>query len=133
MARGGVAMSRVSVEYQTIEDEVERRRSERTELIVRVDYSTVDELFSEFTSDINEGGLFIETESPRPAGTEVALRFSLPGRDEAVETVGRVVRVVTGEDAGPAGMGIEFEALSDESSRAINELIRSLRASHQPH
>jgi uncharacterized protein (TIGR02266 family) len=126
-------MSRVSVEYQTIEDEVERRRSERTELIVRVDYSTVDELFSEFTSDINDGGLFIETENPRPAGTEVAMRFSLPGRDEAVETVGRVVRVITGDDAGPAGMGIEFEALSDESSRAINELIRSLRASHRPH
>jgi uncharacterized protein (TIGR02266 family) len=126
-------MSRVSVEYEPIEDEVERRRSERTELIVRVDYSTVDELFSEFTSDINEGGLFIETDSPRPAGTEVSMRFSLPGREEAVETVGRVVRVVTGDDDGPAGMGVEFEALSHESSRAINELIRSLRASHRSH
>ena len=43
----------------------DRRRSARAELTVRIDYSTVDEIFSEFTRDINEGGLFIETEKPR--------------------------------------------------------------------
>ena len=131
MASDGVAMSRVSVEYEVVADATERRRSERTELVVRVDYSTVDELFSEFTSDINEGGLFIETDNPRPPGTEVSMRFNLPGRQEAVVTVGRVVRVTAADADGPAGMGIEFEALNDESSSAIDELIRSLRASPQ--
>ena len=131
-------MARVSIE--TIEEEeaqlssveLERRRSERADLIVRVDYATVDEIFSEFTRDINEGGLFIETEKPPPAGTEVSMQFSLPGGHEAVTTVGRVVRVSAGEDSGPCGMGIEFETLSDEARGRINEIIRGLRAGRSP-
>ena len=86
-------MSQVSVVYEAVEDLPERRGSQRAQLIVRVDYSTVDELFSEFTSDINDGGLFIETENPQPTGTEVSMHFNLPGQPESVATAGRVVRV----------------------------------------
>ncbi len=129
-------MSQVSVEYESLataetEEATERRRSQRAQLIVRVDYSTVDEIFSEFTSDINDGGLFIETDNPQPAGTEVSMRFSLPGQPEAVVTAGRVARVSSGGSDGPAGMGIEFEVLGSEASSAINMLIRSLRTSPQ--
>ena len=45
------------------EASAERRKSERTDLVVRVDYQTVDELFSEFARNINEGGLFVESEA----------------------------------------------------------------------
>ena len=121
-------MARVSLESQTAESAEDRRRSLRTELIVRVDYSTIDEMFSEFTRDINEGGLFIETEKPQPAGTEVTMQFSLPGSDETLSTVGRVVHVTSGEDQMPPGMGIEFEELSPEDRGRIDSLIRSLRA-----
>lgn len=107
--------------------EIERRRSERARLIVRVNYATVDELFSEFTRDINEGGLFIETEKPQPTGTEVAMHFGLPGSDESLRTVGRVVRVSSGDESTPPGMGIVFDDLSDEDRQKINALIRSLR------
>ncbi len=131
-------MARVSIE--PIEEErvpvspveIERRRSHRAECTVRVDYATVDEIFSEFTRDINEGGLFIETEKPRPAGTEVSMQFTLPGGHEAVTTVGRVVRVSEGEDSSPPGMGIEFENLSDEARARINEIIRGLRTGVPP-
>jgi uncharacterized protein (TIGR02266 family) len=124
------AMSKVSI---LVDDEAlrgadaERRRSARAELVVRVDYSTVDELFSEFTSDINEGGLFIETEKPRPMGTEVALCFNLPGSHRGVETLGRVVRISSGEGSSPPGMGIEFDELTIAERQRINEIIRSLR------
>ncbi|HKE11487.1 MAG TPA: PilZ domain-containing protein, partial [Myxococcota bacterium] len=56
-------------------EDAEKRRSERTPLVVRVDYTTVDAFFSEFTANINEGGLFIETETPPPSGTAVLLNF----------------------------------------------------------
>ena len=121
-------MARVSLESQTAESAEDRRRSLRTELIVRVDYSTIDEMFSEFTRDINEGGLFIETEKPQPAGTEVTMQFSLPGTDETLSTVGRVVHVTSGDDQMPPGMGIEFEELSPDDRGRIDSLIRSLRA-----
>ncbi len=126
-------MARVSVENSadTISDD-DRRRSLRTELIVRVDYSTVDEMFSEFTRDINEGGLFIETEKPQEQGTEVTMHFNLPGSHEALSTVGRVVHVTPGDAMNPPGMGIEFEELSPEDRERIDALIRSLRIGSAP-
>ena len=124
-------MSKVSIETaEALEAEpgAERRRTERTDLIVRVDYGTVDELFSEFTRDINEGGLFIETERPRPTGTEVVLHFNLPGTDRTVKTTGMVVRVGDGKDGSPPGMGIEFDHLPEDARNLINDLIRALRS-----
>lgn len=125
-------MSKVSFQAADPRDETERRRSDRAELIVRVDYSTVDELFSEFTRDINEGGLFIETEKPRPPGTEVSLHFSLPGSDRTVKTNGIVVRVSDGSDGATPGMGIEFEDLPPEARAHINQVIRALRPRSTP-
>jgi len=123
-------MSKVSIEDPgedpTLEGD-ERRRSERTELLVRVEYSTVDEIFSEFTRDINEGGLFIETEKPRPTGTEVAMRFNLPGGEEPLQTIGRVVWVRSAGGSVPPGMGIEFDELTAVDRQRINDMIRSLR------
>ena len=125
-------MSKVSVQTvsgeSTVDETPERRRSRRAELIVRVDYATVDELFSEFTRDVNEGGLFIETEKPPPTGTEVCLHFNLPGSDRTVKTEGTVVRANDGRDGSTPGMGIEFEDLPPEARQYINQIIRSLRA-----
>ena len=116
-------MSKVSLEPEA----QERRRSERTAFLVRVDYSTVDELFSEFTRDINEGGLFIETDRPHETGTTVSMQFNLPGGEEPIQTTGTVVHVTKGEDGNPPGMGIEFDELSPEAHGRIDDLIRALR------
>ncbi len=124
-------MSKVTVhdvEGDGHRDDHDRRRTDRTDLIVRVDYSTVDELFSEFTRDINEGGLFIETEKPKLIGTEVTMRFNLPGSRDGVETIGRVVRISSGDEFSPPGMGIEFDELTDADRARINDLIRALRS-----
>jgi uncharacterized protein (TIGR02266 family) len=107
----------------------DRRRAKRSALTVRIDYATVDEIFSEFTRDINEGGLFIETEKPHLPGTEVSMQFHLPGSDEVVETVGRVVRVSGGGTGMAPGMGIEFDELHPEDRRKIDQIVRALRAS----
>ena len=120
-------MSKVSLQAAEDLAPAERRRSDRAELIVRVDYSTIDELFSEFTRDINEGGLFIETEKPRPSGTEVSLYFNLPGSNRTVKTSGTVVRVCDGSDGRTPGMGIEFEELPQDARAHINQVIRALR------
>lgn len=105
----------------------EKRRSRRTSLVVRVDYSTVDSFFSEFTTNINEGGLFIETDNPSPIGTRVVLKFALPGTDDPLKVDGRVVWVSPEGSAEAPGMGIEFENLDDECRRRINDVVRSLR------
>jgi type IV pilus assembly protein PilZ len=120
MARAGGAAHR----SMQAEVHVDKRRSERAPIGVRVDYATVDAFFSEFTRDINEGGLFIATEEPCPVDTVVSLQFSIPGIDEAVRTRGRVVWVAEGD---APGMGIEFEGLDSAARARINQLVRRLR------
>ncbi len=112
-------------------DGIERRASQRADIVVRVNYQNVDSLFSEFARNINDGGLFVETEAPQPVGTKVELEFKLPGADQPIKVVGNVVRSVSadqGESDAAAGMGIEFENLDSDVRQQINEIIQKLRS-----
>jgi type IV pilus assembly protein PilZ len=117
-----------SVTTAAAEPEIDRRKSQRADLIVRVDYQTVDEFFSEFARNVNEGGIFVETDTPQSVGTPVYLQFKLPGGEEPVEVLGRVVRTTQGEPDYPPGMGIEFDNLDGRARQRINETVRGLRA-----
>jgi len=129
-------MAKASIEILQADDErlsdSEKRRSERTPLVVRVDYTTVDSFFSEFTANINEGGLFIETESPPPAGTAVLLNFKLPGEEEPLRVRGRVVWTAAPGGAESTGMGIEFENLDRVARARIDQVVRNLRRDSRP-
>jgi type IV pilus assembly protein PilZ len=107
---------------------LERRKTGRAELVVRVEYRTVDELFSDFARNINEGGIFVETDSPPESGTRVELQFRLPGSEAPVRAAGTVVHVGRDESGEANGMGIEFEELDAPTRQRINELVRKLRA-----
>jgi type IV pilus assembly protein PilZ len=112
-------------------DGIERRASPRADFVIRVNYQTVDSLFSEFARNINDGGVFVETDAPQPIGTRVELEFKLPGADRPVEVVGNVVRSVSVDQIEPdgiAGMAIEFENLSSDARQQINEIIQKLRS-----
>ena len=78
-------------ENEVVRATVERRLFQRAPVTVRVDYSTIDAMFSEFTRNINEGGLFVETEAPAEPGTAVELSFRLPGTRDPLKLEGRVV------------------------------------------
>jgi type IV pilus assembly protein PilZ len=112
-------------------DGIERRSSPRAELVVRVNYQTVDSLFSEFARNINDGGIFVETDTPQPIGTSVELEFKLPGAERPIEVIGNVVRSIESDQATPdgvPGMGIEFENLGSDVREQINEIIQRLRS-----
>jgi uncharacterized protein (TIGR02266 family) len=115
------------VERGDVRTVVERRRSARTPVVVRIEYATVDALFSDFTRNINEGGVFIETDCPAELDSAVHLRFRLPGTRETVKVTGRVAWISPGDDTHPQGMGVEFENLSDRDRERINEIVVRLR------
>lgn len=114
------------------DSDAERRRSYRAPFVVRVDYGTVDAFFSEFTADVNEGGLFIETETPQPPGTLVVLQFRIPGSDQPIKVRGRVVWTSFDRPSELPGMGIEFENLDARARTKINDVVRRLRAKDLP-
>jgi uncharacterized protein (TIGR02266 family) len=107
---------------------VERRRAERAPVVVRIEYSTVDALFSDFTRNINEGGIFVETDEPIPLDEKVDLKLRLPGSDEFVHVSGRVVRVERTTESAPGGIAIEFEQLDARARELINAAVRRLRS-----
>ena len=112
-------------------DGIERRTSPRADFVVRVNYQTVDSLFSEFARNINDGGIFVETDAPQPIGTNVELEFKLPGADQPIEVVGNVVRSISTDQIGSEGvpgMAIEFENLDSDVRQQINEIIKKLRS-----
>ena len=106
---------------------VERRRAARAPVTVRIEYSTVDALFSDFTRNINEGGIFVETDEAIPLDEKVELKLRLPGSAEVVHARGRVVRVEPATQSSAAGIAIEFEQLDGAARDTINAAVRKLR------
>ncbi len=108
---------------------VERRRAARMPLVIRVDYTTVDEVFTDLTENFNEGGMFIQTTKKHAPGSPVRMEFTLPGSPEPVRVAGKVAWVrdsAPGAD-GPPGIGVQFDTLPAGTKDQINRIIRSLR------
>jgi type IV pilus assembly protein PilZ len=110
----------------------ERRTDERLPMRARMDYrdTTGGNFLYEYTSNISNGGIFIETTDPLPVGTEVEMRFQPPGMDEVLEIAGTVVWVNPYRDASDEnpnpGMGIQFGALSDEAKDLVANLVKAI-------
>lgn len=107
---------------------VERRRTDRAPVVVRIEYSTVDALFSDFTRNINEGGIFVETEESVPLDEKVDLKLRLPVSNELVHVQGRVVRVEQATATSAAGIAVEFGQLDARARDLINAAVRRLRS-----
>ncbi len=105
----------------------ERRRHERIALKIPVDYTSVDAFFTEFSSNVNEGGMFVEMENAPDLGTQVQLQFDLPGHNESIQVEGRIAWTSDGKDGSPPGVGIEFQNLPLDARETINSIVRRLR------
>ena len=68
--------------------------------------------------DISLGGMFVETPTPLPFGTELVVHVTLPGQRSAFAMPG-VVRW-----ARDGGMGIQFGLLGARETHAITELTK---------
>jgi len=90
----------------------ERRKFDRSRLIVDVHFDGADSTGVASTKDISAGGLYLSTQTDIPVGTTLALR--IPVGNEHVVVKGEVVYSNPGE-----GVGVKFRELSDESRALI--------------
>ena len=69
------------------------------------------------------GGCFIETETPYPSGTAIELVFCVGAGARSLNLKGKVIRVGKGDNGSADGMGVRFDALTDDIRSALESFL----------
>ncbi len=107
----------------------ERRNHVRLPLSsnMMVRYGHRGQYFFGSCQNISPGGLFIATKSPAPFGSEIVLKFTLPGHESPISVKGRVVRVNrdmrSSSTTPPAGMHIRFTQLPSRTEELLKRFL----------
>jgi uncharacterized protein (TIGR02266 family) len=97
-------------------------------MTVRYKSATLDEFIEHHSHDISRGGMFIKTPSPFPPGTLLKFEVKIAEDKRVMQGVGRVVWKRESNDASdtrPAGMGVKFIKIDEESKAVIDRLVGS--------
>jgi len=86
----------------------------------------------DYSTDLSNGGVLIQTTSPLPVGTRVDLKFRLPNALKLIEVSGEVVwslPYIPGQSDLNLipGMGVKFSKLDESSKIYIESFVRSER------
>lgn len=114
----------------------EERTEPRISLSVRVKYTSPEGYqFESRAGGIGGGGLFIESTSPLPVGTKLALEFCLPEQEnEWLSAKGVVAWVCPRADqyTFSTGMGVRFTDIAPDVRTRVLDLVRSVKGAGQP-
>jgi len=106
------------------------RAHPRAPLAIKVRYATQDgKQFESITGGIGGGGLFIESGTPLPVGSEVTVDFSLPDRPlERVKAKARVawIRKKPERYLLFPGMGVQFTDIPPQARQQVIDLVAAL-------
>ncbi len=109
----------------------DERREKRVQASLRVRYksATVTEFIEKHSHDISPGGVFIRSQKPLSRGSLLKIDFRLEDDSAVILGVGRVVWTRDESTEGkPAGMGIKFIRLDENSKNNIQKIISMQKA-----
>lgn len=101
-------------------------RAKVLSMTVRYKSATLDEFIEHHSHDVSRGGMYIKTPQPFPPGTLLKFEVKIAADQKVMQGVGRVVWRREADDASsdhPAGMGVKFIKLDDESKNNIDQLV----------
>lgn len=113
----------------------ERREHRRISAELEVNFASLEELVSAYTTDISRGGIFVPTERFLPIGAVVELSLRLPRGRTPIKAIARVAYTTDDPPLGFAerqrGMGMEFldvggAPLANQIQRFVAETVSSL-------
>lgn len=94
----------------------DKRRHDRFDCLVAVDYDVSNWTYQCFLRDISLGGAYLETEQAAPLGSRLILTLSAPAVALSCKVQGKVVR------HDPKGLAVSFEDLSLKQREVIQAL-----------
>ncbi len=104
----------------------DNRGGRRVPINLLVDYQADGHYLFDFCRDLGSGGVFIETKTPLPQGSEVNLTFTLPDSKETLDAKGKVIWVqspITGRADLTPGMGVQFAGFTKEQRSTLENFI----------
>ena len=106
--------------------EPERRRWPRRELgaVVDIMEEIGVRLGRAVGVNISRGGMLLQTLLDYREGERLTVSFLLPGSADQLVVHGRVVRVVSPEEAGPEAAGVAIEFVPDNPGWVMAEVVR---------
>ena len=99
-------------------DNFNRRASPRVVLGIPIAYRFGNTIAAALTLNISRGGIAIRTTSPLDTGSNVRLRFRLPGSKRDIDAGGRI----TWSDR-RHGMGMQFDKVDPHEQAAVDEFV----------
>jgi CheY-like chemotaxis protein len=94
----------------------EKRRHERFNCLLAVDYDVSNWTYQSFLRDISLGGAYLESEQPALLGSHLSLSLAAPGVARGCKVQGKVIR------CDPRGIGVSFANLSLKQKEVIQAL-----------
>ena len=106
-----------------------RRQHTRYEARIRVRFGSKDALLEEFMHNISHGGIFVQTERPKPLHERMMIILTHPDSQEEMILHGEVVRIVLPAEADAtdqkAGMGVRFLEMDEYTRKQLEDFINS--------
>jgi len=111
------------------ENSENKRRARRLQHELPVAYRSVGSFLTDWATNISQGGMFINTRTPLPVGTEVKILIQLPMLEFPVGLSGRVTRVAEFDNQANVvpGMGIQFTDVDPSKRQQLEGLVKRLQ------
>lgn len=102
-----------------------KRRYLRKDYVTSVSFAWKGETRSCLSTTLGEGGLYAQTLIPPPVGSQIALKFQLPGGHE-ISVTGEVRHSLENSYGSlPAGFGAQFLDLGESDRLKIVDFVNS--------
>lgn len=104
----------------------ERRSTPRIQALLKIEYDSIDDVASDYLTDLSEGGLFIQTHIPLEIGSTIEFTISFPGLLKPLALRGMVRRRIAQDEGPNPGIGVSFCFDDEEESEQIRWLVDRL-------
>jgi Tfp pilus assembly protein PilZ len=98
-----------------------RRKHDRKDFFMIIDYNVNDQYHRDFIQDISESGVFIKTSQTFSTGQEIQMTFMSPDYQKPFKIKGEIVRIHTD------GVGVKFTIESQVQESALKSFISNIQ------
>jgi len=134
----GIELAAVPVEYLNAVADMRKRlatsparsTAERFEVFHRVKFKSGENFLTEYTENLNQGGMYIATDEQLERDTIIHTQLEIPGFKDPIDIKGRVAYRLDATAAKAkgrtAGVGVQFIEMSDRVRNQLDQYVRRL-------